>query len=282
MQGPIATFPTPVPSTATFPTPVPSASSAPVTVVTPVRYPKSFLRNGWDLLRIKRRQIEIVKSMGYNVDDENGILVNVGNSQGFFSWKATTARFLDKYYPISQRHNVPIRLTLNSVYEHSSGNGQRMYAFYARPNQEGTSLHTESPKQFTDDIKRYANVRRPIQRALFISKNTVGAQAQHLIDALTAVNTLVLKDENMLYSPTEHVLYDPHQAMTPEETTRFLREANLTPGLMPVIRNSDPIVSNFGWPPGTLIKIFRTNTFTETVAKRSVYYRIVEQARNKS
>ena len=88
-------------------------------------------------------------------------------------------------------------------------------------------------------------------------------------------NRYVFLENEMTYDPTEHYFTPEHRVLKLEEQRDFLKRNNLSIEQLPIILTSDMLVRYYGFLPGQIIEINRTNLY-DTIVTNSLSYRAVK------
>lgn len=83
----------------------------------------------------------------------------------------------------------------------------------------------------------------------------------------------ILYDSDLMFNPTIHNHYNAHQVLDEDEKIELLKELNVNPIKLPIIRHNEAISKWFKYRIGDIICINKTNP--SDVAKKSIEYRVV-------
>lgn len=220
------------------------------------------------LFRVKKMQIEMMRTRGYDVSDEEYILgLNLTQFNELLQdwstnrlpsfWgnimKGDRIRFSDKEVRTTMQEP---RAYLTNIYKKENDS---CIVFYI--DRMGDKRYRIT-KPFIEPIKNYI-IGSPYENIIFVSRKNFSKGA---IQALSNVPKLirpnrtgaargmwVFKDEELYENPIVHTLSARHELMSKEESNQF-RSLYVNPLQISL---EDPVVKFNGWPVGRVVKITR-------------------------
>nr|QBK91460.1 MAG: DNA-directed RNA polymerase subunit 5 [Pithovirus LCPAC302] len=210
------------------------------------------------LFEIKKNQLKMVESRGYNIDRERGIL-ELGLDQ-----------FLSTYVPFAKQKKKSFRSVMTNVYE--KADGQRILVYFADVPSASTQLGVNEIGDAIVDMNTYK-----LHNAVIITPKDLSPSAKKHIDGLVAYNIQLFLEEEMSYDPTEHFLVPKHIPLTVEEQRDFLTKNNISFDQLPIILTSDIIARYYGLRGGQVVRIERENMY-QTMILKSVSYKAIKEA----
>lgn len=206
------------------------------------------------LFEIKKNQIKMVIRRGYDASDEEPLLdYKVGN-------------FLDFYVPIAKKYKKSVREVLSKTYKNE--NDESLYVFFADIS-SNKQLGVEVINNVLSEMKKGKN-------AIIITPIPLSASAKKKILGLLTYNIYIFMETEMGYDPTEHFLVPKHRVLGVKEQRDFLIKNGLTVDQFPTILTTDIIARYYGFKPGQVVEIIRTN-FYDSITQESLGYRLVKE-----
>jgi DNA-directed RNA polymerase I, II, and III subunit RPABC1 len=208
------------------------------------------------LLTIKKNQLKLVRRRGYDIKKEEPL----------FGYDVDD--FLNVYVPFSKKNNKSLKAILSQVYEKE--NGKRLYIFYA-DEPSSSQLGVKYIYEFIEEMDKFKS-----RNGILITPVKLSPASNKELAKLLNYNVQVFLDDEMMYDPTEHFLVPEHRALGEEEQRDFLKRNNLSLNQFQIMLTTDMISRYYGFRPGELIEIKRTNLY-DTMVPESLAYRVVEE-----
>lgn len=82
-------------------------------------------------------------------------------------------------------------------------------------------------------------------------------------------------EEDLTYNPIHHISNQKHILLTQEEVTQLLSELKMGKSQLPGMKLDYPIAKYYGFSVGDVVRIFRTERYVNTIADKSINYRVV-------
>ena len=209
------------------------------------------------LFTIKKNQLKLVKRRGYNIGDEEKLL------------SINLETFLDSYIPFAKEKKQSLRNVLSRPY--SKDDGEKIAVYYA-------DLPKNTKQLGIDDFGSGIEMadKSKSKNLILITPVSLSAAANKKILELVSYNIYIFLETEMTYDPTEHYFTPEHKSLSVEEQRDFLIRNNLSIEQLPIILTSDMMVRYYGFLPGQIIEIKRTN-FYDTIVQNSLSYRAVKE-----
>lgn len=208
------------------------------------------------LFTIKRNQLKMVRRRGYNIEKQEENILSVDLQS-----------FLDVYIPFAKKEKKSLRKVLSRPY--TNDEGEKILVFYAdvpRTKQLGVEEFKVMIETADKHNAKNLILITPVNLSSAVNKN---------IQELEGYNIYVFLENEMTYDPTEHYFTPEHKALGVEEQREFLKRNNLSLEQLPIILTSDMMVRYYGFRPGQIIEINRTNLY-DAIVQNSLSYRAVK------
>jgi DNA-directed RNA polymerase subunit H (RpoH/RPB5) len=244
-------------------------------------------RNWRTLFQIKITQVEMIRDRGYDITNEifprsatdrEGRPTPIADSLGdatpllTISFDAFVARY-STY--IAQLASIGARVTprtmLTSIYLDRSG--RKMLVYYAHHEPKATSLKKEEAANFAHLATAHA-----VTDAIVISKHKLSTDAEEAVLGMVSWRSQIFFDSEMMFNKTKHILVPKHILLSPEQAREFLKVARVKFSQLPRIFKGDPIIRYYGWQPGGIVLIYRSEYFLANVIKTTIFYRAIVES----
>jgi DNA-directed RNA polymerase I, II, and III subunit RPABC1 len=245
------------------------------------------------LFKIKRHQLEMVRDRGYDISQEEPLFEYqlddfIREYSEILDQRNASIREANRNAPNrrSVQNELTFRQMLNRVY--AKDDGTRLLVHYAespprsnRPSKLGVEPIGEFIRLATDS---------GVQWAILISEQDISSEAARNLQDIKIIYFQHFFDEELMYNPTKHFMVPRHEALTETDARAFLRDNNLKPSQLPILKYvdplarptekdkdkvTDPIVKYYGLLPGQIVRIHRENFVTETLVDSYIIYRQV-------
>lgn len=209
------------------------------------------------LFTIKQNQLKMVSRRGFDIERERNLL------------GIKLKDFLDAYVPFAKKSGKTIRQILSQLYRNDKG--EKLYVYFSENSVDKKQLGVE---YIGDAITKMDEYRA--KNGIIITHKPLSSDASKKIQSLVTYNINIFLESEMTYDPISHFLTPEHKALSTEEQRDFMSRNNLSIDQFPVILTTDMIVRYYGFRPGQVIQINRTNMF-DTLIQESVGYRAVKE-----
>ena len=209
------------------------------------------------LFTIKRNQLKMVRRRGYNIQKEEENILSTDLKS-----------FLDVYVPFAKQQKKSLRKILSRSY--TNDEGDKLMVFYADVPRTTKQLGVED---FGDAIRTADKYKA--KNLVLITPVDLSSAVNKKIQELESYNIYVFLENEMTYDPTEHYFTPEHKALGVKEQREFLKRNDLSIEQLPIILTSDMMVRYYGFRPGQIIEINRTNLY-DTIVQNSLSYRAVK------
>lgn len=249
----------------------------------------------YDLFRIKKIQIEMMKIRGYDISHEEHILsLNLeqfnnlllewadGNIVSFWGQMIFTTKknnepvikFVDK--EVKETMSQP-RAFLTNIYKKSNEEDYSCVVFYIA--RSGSGKH-KIDKPTMEPIRNFI-VGSTFENVIIISNKNFGKFSLSLISNLPAIinsnkvkvprGLWIFRDKELFVNPIFHTLNGDYQLLSEQESKEF-RKLYVHPLQ---ISTEDPIIKFYGWPVGKVVKIIRDISGVEGMIDTMVAKRLI-------
>lgn len=208
------------------------------------------------LFEVKKNQLKMVERRGYNIDRERSLL------------QITSQDFKNAYIPFAEQNKTTLRGVLTQVYE--KDDGEKLVVYFSDVPAKSSQLGIEPVSDAIAEMDA-----RKTRNGIIITAKSLSPSSKKHLERLINYNIQVFLESEMGYDPTEHYLTPEHRALSVEEQRKFLVDNNLSIDKIPIILDTDMIARYYGFKPGQVIEIKRTNMY-DTMIQKSVSYRAVK------
>lgn len=210
------------------------------------------------LFTIKKNQLKMVRRRGYIVEpqEEDILLVSLQD-------------FLDVYIPYAKQLKQSMRQILSRPY--TNAEGEKLVVYYADEPVSTKKLGIEALGNAIVMCEKYNT-----KNLILITAVSLSSAAAKEIEKMVSYNIYVFLENDMTYDPTEHYFTPAHRALTVEEQRKFLQDNDLSLDQLPIISTADMISRYYGFRPGQVIEIRRTNLY-DAIVQNSLSYRAVRE-----
>jgi DNA-directed RNA polymerase subunit H (RpoH/RPB5) len=213
-----------------------------------------------NLFDIKKTQIELVRDRGYVITpEEEGLLT--ATFEQFQSYMQTLKQTIP---------NSTDRARLSRSYANPSNTKNMAVFFISKTDQSQKQIPSEV---ITVIVNRAIESR--LTELLLIADIVLSTRGNELLQNLTMTKWQIFFDHDLVYNPTKSVDVPHHEPLTPEQAAIKLREWRADISRLLIFESSDPIVKYYGWSPGTIIRVYRDDNNVNTLAAKSINYRVV-------
>jgi len=240
------------------------------------------------LLRVKQTQIEMVQDRGYEIPESELSLLDLDldSVESMFQFQREYASGLDP------------RSRLTSEYSDGS---RKLLAYFLTPKKESGSVCVDDLNDFVKRVMNRTDLRdviiispihssaRSLEKITACSTTIPRVYGKSVIELTKTFTVQFFLDDELMYNPTRHVFVPQHIGLSPEEQAEFYRTTQVQPNQLPILKFTglksltptgtlevrDPIVAYYGWLPGQVVKIIRTNSVVDSLVEEYVTFRVV-------
>lgn len=215
------------------------------------------------LFDIKKTQIEMVRDRGYNIPEDEELLLtsDINYFQRHINHlgsgiKATAQSLLSRSYITTPDNNNVTRSIL--VY------------YASKTNQQQKQISADIVREFIRLMQRYAT-----NEAILIVDAPLSSTGNDELNAVTLTKWQVFFESELTYNSTAHVDTQPHTYIPPLEADIILRGLKVDKSKLLIIKASEPISRYYGWVAGDLIRVDRNDSCIGILSPNSLNYRVV-------
>jgi DNA-directed RNA polymerase subunit H (RpoH/RPB5) len=222
------------------------------------------------LFRAKANQVKIFQNRGYDVPEDQ-LESFTWDNDNYEEYIKKRDRCLRRI----KRRGIKEREAFTEIYTKDKEN-----TFVVFVEEESRTAKIKS-----ETIKRVMAVARKkkAKRIFFVGRQPAKATALKNV-AESGFEMEVYTENEMMVDRLDHVMAPVFIPLSEEEKQKFMEETSLSTARMPCFAHpnraepakSEPILQNFGYPLGTVIKIYRENNYTTQITEESVYWRSVK------
>jgi DNA-directed RNA polymerase subunit H (RpoH/RPB5) len=211
-----------------------------------------------DLLVVKRNQVEMIQTRGYDTEDESDHLADLET-------------FLAYYTPKAEDQQVTLREILTRIYRHTTDPEKNILVFYApHPPKRSKLVSVAAATSFIALCEEH-----DVSDAIFLSPAELSPKARSDVEVAVRRNIQIFYDYELMYNPIKHILVPRQELVPPEEAQELLRRLRARSQQLPVIYDADPIVRYHAWPVGGIVRVYRDNIFVNTLTQDQIFYRFI-------
>jgi DNA-directed RNA polymerase I, II, and III subunit RPABC1 len=113
---------------------------------------------------------------------------------------------------------------------------------------------------------------------IIIHDDVIGKAGQDSLNKLKQNVDIFHKDE-LSFCPIEHKDVPKHVLLTDKEKQELLKEIKLSDSKsISHILKSDPVIKFYGWPVGSIVKIYRDDYYLNILTPKSINYRLITES----
>ena len=207
------------------------------------------------LFEIKKNQLKMVRRRGYDISKEEPLL-------GY-----TFQQFSDVYIPFAKKQKKSLREVFSTTYENKEG--KKLVVYFAESS--GKQLGVDALGEVLKEMEK-----QKTKNSIIITSIPLSSSSRKKIADLLTYNIYTFMENEMAYDPTEHFLVPEHRPLSVEEQRDFLVRNDISIDQIPTMLTSDIISRYYGFQPGQVIEIKRTNLY-DTIVQHSLSYRVVKE-----
>ena len=254
------------------------------------------------LFQVKRTQVQMLFDRSYNIaEDERKYLtvreddysLSMFRKQGpEIELNYQLEDFLEEYSSMSidELKEFLSRVYTKTITVKKTTVEQKCFVWYA-PDSTGDNLLRAIATLYLDTIKDLSLREGKIDEYISIANKEWHSNSVELLRETFSLNYWHFLMSELMANPTFHKFVPTHRLMSEEEKKAYLvenkmREKDLPREryVEPLLKNSettanerksDPIVKYYGFRPGQLIEISRSNIFTPILVPDTLFYRLV-------
>jgi len=215
------------------------------------------------LFDIKKTQIEMVRDRGYDIPEDEEILLTS-----------------DVNYFVNhiKQLGLKTRGTSNSLLSRSymseadgETKARSILVYYAnKVSQQQKQISADIVREFINLVQKYATT-----EAVLIVDAPLSSTGNEELKSLTLTKWQVFFESDLTYNLTAHVDTNRHTLIPPEDADRILHQLKADRSKLIVIKIDKPIVRYYGWSIGDLIRVERDDQCINILSSKSINYRVV-------
>lgn len=208
------------------------------------------------LLDIKKQQIKMIRSRGYDVGHEEWIL----NTK---SAKTFVKKLTDLY------GTYPTKKLLYSEYKHPEKEAILFVMYIGLKNSK--TITVDSITCFVDKLTLEN------KEGLLVINSTLSPTANEYLNMITEHRYQLFKEDDLLYDVTEHVNVPKYILLSTKEAKHLKAQLGLTNKGVGAILSTDPICRYYNYPVGSYVKVICPMDM-HLLSQTLYHYRIVKDA----
>ena len=196
------------------------------------------------LFAVKKTQLELVTDRGYIIPPTE------------MSYSHMTLQDFEAFVAALQSKKKNIRDSLSYIYDNADMT-ERLLVYYASKENKNR-VSTETIGNFIALVEGEQNKSGKPTSSILIIDASLSPQAN---DALvnSQIKVQIYDESDLTYNVTHHVDVPKHVLLSDEEMAEKLKELRLPASKVGIILSTDPVVRYYGWPPGGMVKIHRSD-----------------------
>lgn len=220
-----------------------------------------------ELFQVWLTVLSMIEARGYVVGQEKKNLRWTNYETQYNTYKQ---QFIDMYTATRVPGDIDksFRQLLVDEYDHREG-GRCMVRFISPSSGKHISL---------DQLKYLIVITKtaiPYRDIFLISSHKLAAGVSDKLQTEQFNNYNFFMDYEMLVDPEAFHLASKHIKLTNSEKKDFYKNNDLSASKIPQHTKDDAVIVKNGWKPGDLIRILRTNYFTNGINRTTIFYRVV-------
>lgn len=209
------------------------------------------------LYMIKITQIEMMKDRGFDIKNVKSLHDLKNNEDAFFDM---TEDAFHKFYEEQAKtvgEDVEMTELLSGIYIYKR-NRSRTLVFYKKG---------DNMVEFKNNVEK----KMAHNYILIIDKDLKSSEEDFIKNE--SIRIEVFKREDLYVNPTKQAPI--HEALTEQQQKLVIKNNGFNIDHLPKMSPDDKIAKYYGFVPGQMIKIYRTNSFERSLVKTSLTYRII-------
>ena len=232
-----------------------------------------------ELYRIKKETLIILKNRGFEINDDEQLILNDDISIKEFRLLYTDIKNDPKhplYYTISKK--MFFRCYMSNIYYNNTSK-KHCLVFFAEPeNRKTKRISNEQIAEFCKVV-----IETKVEQAIIISNLSSSVSANSLcLDSTKGIASIFIQyftDDELLYNPLDHVFVPKHRIMSDNEVRELTEVDRILLKQLPKISSFDPVCKRLGADEGDVIEVNRVNLIKDTLIDEELAYRVVYKPR---
>ena len=204
------------------------------------------------LFRVKKNQLKMMARRGYDISKESEIL------------KEDAKNFIQKYHKVAKEQEIDFRNALSKLYTHTKEN-KKCLVYFAKPTHETKQLGKAVVVDFVEQFTKYE-----CKEAILISELPLSVKGSSDLEGITEPFIQIFDDNELITNIVDHVFVPEHELINCNQ----LGQLGLKKFELPKISINDPVIKQYGWRSGNVVKITR-DIFFDVVVRKSIFYRLI-------
>lgn len=218
------------------------------------------------LFQVKKMQIEILEDRGYIIPDTDEDIRSMDVDE-FSQYINTRPRLNEKDL---------LRSSLMGIYRMKSDHDKVILVCYEGVTEGMKQVSKDTIKKIIGYINYYKADNVVVNDLMLILESAIiSSGAKETINMESGVNWQIFDDSELMYNPIHHIDVPKHTKLTDDEKENTLQQLKINIDRLLIIRKDDPIVKHYGWNAGDVIRTTRKDLTVNTLASRSINYRVV-------
>jgi DNA-directed RNA polymerase subunit H (RpoH/RPB5) len=232
-----------------------------------------------DLAALKITQVDLVKTRGYIVPEEQEKLLSKKGEKYFTQWlamrKMSYPKIVDEF------------VLLSDTYENENKN--RIYILFARKNKE-YSVGIDVVKDFINNIdiennniikensihNRDLHYNKYVEAILVVDGDLTSDSRKFLFEAPNPkLKVQVYHYKDLVSSPLKHKDCPKFRLLSDDEKREKFKEMKVNAARLNIMFTTDPIAKYCNWPEGSIVCIYHNDISINLLNPASVNYRVI-------
>jgi len=223
------------------------------------------------LFEVKKVQIEMLKDRGYNIpDDEILLLENEDNFEYFLEYLENKKQDIIKEMPKNKGStsiNIDIYNILNNIYYNDDD--ESILVQYA-------SKGTSSKEISKEIIKKFLKKLNNINFGILITDSKLSSGSNELIITQSNENIQIFRENELNVNPTKRLAFNNYRLIPKNQEEQKLKELKSIKSQLPKILIDDPIVKYYNFKHKDLIQIERNDeNYLPSMCPRYYIYKTI-------
>lgn len=225
------------------------------------------------LFDIKKTQLELVMDRGYYLPAEEAPILSMNLKEFITYVKDLADPERTGTVGLSKARASLARIYTNAPPESDTPHTKTMLVYYGgKTNSSQKLISADVIRAFIGKTQTYR-----VTEAILIVDSPISSTGNEDLSALRQTQWDVFYDDELAYNPSRHVDVPLHVRLPPEEAVAVMAAMRVKPSQILIMRKSDPIAKYYGWVPGDLIRITRSDIGVSVLAPITIAYRIVTE-----
>jgi DNA-directed RNA polymerase subunit H (RpoH/RPB5) len=223
------------------------------------------------LFEVKKSQLKMLKSRGYDVKDEEHILDM--SYDDFEDYLDSEIDIMTKELSSISESKIIVndQDILTKIYSTPDGVDPKKSILVYYSNVK-TDKKDTIPSNVISDFK---NKSKTHDESILITDGVVSRSNIKDLEPLFDVDWQIFNVKELTYVPIEHQYSPLYQKLTDNEADNKLKELGTNRALMPIMSLNGPIAKYYNYKVGDIIKIYRDDYSINIPTPKSINYRVV-------